>query len=63
MVDKKGKVNYLTVEQWSKVPDDNKLDYTKKGVCIIEDGEGFLVSMRDAVSGDWYYACNNNAPY
>ena len=62
VVDKKGKVNYLTVEQWSKVPDDNKLDYTKKGVCIIEDGEGFLVSMRDAVSGDWYYACNNNAP-
>lgn len=62
VMDKNGKIQYLTTEQWQNMPENAKLGYTKKGVVISENGDAFLVEMRDRGSGDWYWACSNSAP-
>lgn len=53
VMDRKGGIKYFTVEQWQNLSESAKLEYTKKGVCIIENGEAFLVGMRDLGSMDW----------
>ncbi len=62
VMDRNGKIQYLTTEQWQNMPESAKLDYTKKGVVISENGESFFVEMRDRGEGDWYWAYNNSAP-
>ncbi len=59
VTDRNGKVQYITAEQWQRMSEGKKLDYTKKGVVIAENGDAFLVAMRDTGSGDWYWACSN----
>lgn len=56
VMDRKGGITYFTVEQWQNLSESAKLEYTKKGVCIIENGEAFLVGMRDLGEMDWYSA-------
>lgn len=58
-MDRNGKTQYLTAEQWQNMPESKKLDYTKKGVVIAENGEAFIVAMRDAGEGTWNWAVSN----
>lgn len=62
--DGKGRTVYITAAEWENMTDGQKIGYTKKGICLLENGEGFLVMMRDVPGGgmDWYAACRNNAP-
>ncbi|MDE6463775.1 MAG: hypothetical protein K2L16_03975 [Muribaculaceae bacterium] len=62
--DGNGRTVYITAAEWENMTDGQKIGYTKKGICLLENGEGFLVMMRDVPGGymDWYAACRNNAP-
>lgn len=53
-MDKNGKYVFILPEQWQKISESEKLNYTKKGICICENGEGFIVQMRDSGFGSWY---------
>lgn len=53
VMDKYGAYKYLTTEQWRNMPEDQKLDLTKLGVCISENGEAFLLNCRELERGSW----------
>ncbi len=63
--DGNGNVQYITAEQWQRMSENEKLGYTKEGIVIAEKGKAFkkgntfIVAMRDAGIGDWYWACLN----
>ncbi|MCH5174644.1 MAG: hypothetical protein J1F40_02015 [Prevotellaceae bacterium] len=44
---KDGKVVYITPTQWEQMKESEKITFNKKGVCMIENGEAFVVAMRD----------------
>ncbi len=44
---------YILPEEWQKMPESEKLNYSKNGICICENGEGFIVAMRDSGRGLW----------
>lgn len=48
---KDGKVQYLTPQQWQELPELDKITYNKKGVCLIDNGNIFIVSMNDVTGG------------
>ena len=48
---KDGKVLYLTPKQWQELPELDKITYNKKGVCLIDNGNVFIVSMNDVAGG------------
>lgn len=62
VMDRNGKYLYLSPEQWQQTPESTKVFYVKKGVCLMENGDGFLVDMHDKGKGNWNYACSNGAP-
>ena len=53
VMDKHGVYKYLTTEQWRNMPENQKLDLTKLGVCISENGEAFLLDCRENGKGSW----------
>lgn len=55
-----GQIQYITVEQWQTMSEDNKLNYKKQGVAIAENGEAFLVAIRDSGYQDWNRAMSSN---
>lgn len=60
-IDKRnGQVQYFTVEQWQKISEGNKINYKKQGVAIVENGEAFLIAMRDSGFQDWNRAMSSN---
>ena len=61
-VDQNGNTVYIKADQWERMSESQRIGYMKKGVCLLNNGECFLVAMRDTGKGDWYYACRNNAP-
>ncbi len=62
VTDRKGRVQYITAEQWQNMSDDKKLGYTKKGVVIAEIGEPFLVAMTDVDRALYHSAKSYNLP-
>lgn len=58
---KDGKVVYITPTQWEQMKESEKITFNKKGVFIMNNGEGFIVSMREE-KGTWYSARDKNAP-
>lgn len=62
VMDRNGKYLYMSPEQWQQTPESAKISYVKKGVCLMENGDGFLVDMQDKGNGKWDYACSNGAP-
>lgn len=56
VMDKYGSYKYITTEQWRNMPEDQKLDLTKLGVCISENGEAFLLDCRELGKGSWQSA-------
>lgn len=62
VMDRNGKYLYLSPEQWQQTPESTKVFYVKKGVCLMENGDGFLVDMHDTEQSYWDYAYSNGAP-
>lgn len=62
VMDKYGKILYITAEQWQHMSEGLKVYYTKKGVCLLNNGEGFLVALSDVASGNFDYARRMGAP-
>lgn len=52
VMDKNGDYKYFTSEQWNIIPEDQKRDLTKLGVCISENRDAFLVSLYEN-EGSW----------
>lgn len=44
---KDGKVVYITPSQWQQMKESEKITYNKKGILIMDNGEAFVVAMRD----------------
>lgn len=44
-VEKDGKRYYLTPEQWNKMTETKKIYYKKLGLVIIQNGDGFIMSL------------------
>ncbi len=59
---KDGKTVFITPSQWQKMQESDKITFNKKGVCVMENGEGCIVSMRDSGYGDQYTARKLHAP-
>ena len=59
---KDGKVVFISPSQWQQMKETEKITFNKKGICIIENGECFIVAMRDNGHGDVRQARLNNAP-
>lgn len=53
---------FITASDWEKLGEQEKTKLEKKGICILYNGEAFIVSLRDSPPGDWYYAKLNHAP-
>lgn len=45
---REGKIEYITADEWEYMKESDKVLYTKKGVSIMQNGELFIVSMRDS---------------
>lgn len=56
VMDKYGSYKYITTEQWRNMSENQKLDFTKLGVCISENGEAFLLDCRELGKGAWQSA-------
>ena len=54
-----GQVQYFNAEQWQTMSEGAKLNYKKQGVVIAENGEAFLVAIRDAGMKDWNSAMSS----
>ncbi|MBO5156759.1 MAG: hypothetical protein J6C05_06460 [Prevotella sp.] len=52
-VEKEGKRYYLTAEQWNKMNETQKIEYKKLGLVIMQNGEGFIMSLptSDEING------------
>lgn len=59
-VTKDGKRFYIKPSQWETMSERKKEDYNIRGICIMTDGEAFIMSLRDSGKGDWDYAKANN---
>lgn len=59
---KDGKVFYINPLQWQQMNEYEKITYNKKGVCLVDNGEAFIVSLQDIGHGDHYKARQLNAP-
>lgn len=59
-VTKDGKRLYIKPAQWATMSEHKKEDYNIMGICIMTDGEAFIMSLRDSGKGDWDYAKANN---
>ncbi len=55
VMDKNGVYKYISTEQWRNMSEEQKLDLTKLGVCISENGEPFLVNCREMDRDSWQY--------
>lgn len=55
---------YITAEQWKTLSSSERASYTPKGVCLSQDGEPFLVELRDKEKGTttWKKALKYNLP-
>lgn len=53
---------FITATDWEKLGEQEKARFEKKGICLLYNGEAFIVSLRDSPSGDWHYAKLNHAP-
>lgn len=62
VTDSVGTIQYIKTDQWLSMPDGQKLNYRKLGVCFLENGDGFLLSLHDVGTGNWYDAVHNGAP-
>lgn len=56
VMDKYGSYKYITTEQWRNMSENQKIDFTKLGVCISENGEAFLLDCRELGEGTWQSA-------
>lgn len=54
-----GKIQYFTAEQWQKMSEETKFNYKKQGVVIADNGEVFLIAMRETGAGSLYWAQSN----
>ena len=61
-MDKNGKIVYILPEQWQKISETEKLNYTKKGICICENGERFVIELKDLGVGTWYDSDRHPTP-
>lgn len=61
ITDSTGKVYFLTQEQWQRVKEEDRRQITKNGVCVMDNGDKFIVTLRDS-GGDWYQACSAGVP-
>lgn len=53
VMDKNGVYKYITTDQWRNMPEAQKIDLTKLGVCISENGDAFLLDCREMGPGSW----------
>lgn len=59
---KDGKVVFISPAQWEQMKFTEKITFNKKGICLIDNGDAFIVAMRDNGHGDVDQARRNNAP-
>ena len=59
---KDGKVVFISPAQWTQMKETEKITFNKKGICLIDNGDAFIVAMRDNGHGDVHQARRNNAP-
>lgn len=51
VTDSNGKIKYFSAEAWNKFSEGEKLGFKKKGIAIFENGEGFLLDLREPAGG------------
>lgn len=59
---KDGKVVFISPSQWEQMKESEKITFNKKGILLMENGEAFIVGMKDNGYGDVYKARRLNAP-
>lgn len=59
---KDGKRVFITPERWTQINELEKITYSKKGVCLIDNGEIFIVALHDSGHGNQYTAREKKAP-
>ena len=59
---KDGNVVFISPLQWQQMPELEKITFNKKGICLIDNGNIFIVAMQDAGYGSVYKARQLQAP-
>lgn len=50
-VERDGQIGYFSKEQWKELTGVEKKQYRKKGLCVIGDGQRFLLALNDSGEG------------
>lgn len=59
-VSKSGKIEYITFDDWNFLNESEKALYDKKGICLVDQGESFIVDMVDGGKCTWLNSQGNN---
>lgn len=59
---KEGKVVYISPLQWQQMQELEKITFNKKGICLIDNGDIFIVALQDCGFGNQYKARQLKAP-
>ena len=51
---KDGKIIYITQDSWELMSEREQNTYEKRGVCVIDDGTTYIVSMKNTVNTRFY---------
>ena len=58
---KDGKLFFISPEQWYQMKETEKITYNKKGICFIENGNAWIISLGESIDTKWEDAYYNNA--
>lgn len=58
---KDGKLFFISPEQWYQMKETEKITYNKKGICFIENGNAWIISLQESIGTKWRDAYYNNA--
>lgn len=59
---KDGKIVYITPAQWQQMKETEKITFDKKGICMMDNGDFFVVAIREIGGGSFDLARKLNAP-
>lgn len=60
-VKKDGKLFFISPEQWYQMKETEKITYNKKGICFIDNGNAWIISMDESTCIIWNDAYYNKA--
>ncbi len=58
---KDGKLIFISPEQWCQMKETEKITYNKIGICFIDNGNVYIISMVESIDRKWNDAFNHNS--